>query len=227
MRPVDQESEPTAAAAPAAEQGRVYGGISSGQRKAERRERFIQAGIVVFGRDGHAATTTRSLCAEAGLTQRYFYESFDSLEALFIAVATRLGRELENSLVAALEAAPDHPEARVRACLMAYFQGIRRDPYVGRILLVEVYAASGRLEPMVRQFVATFTELMRSSIDTAFPQLAGLGVNVRLLAAGYIGATHHIALNWVLGGYAEPLEEVAGTALRIFAAPLRELGLTP
>jgi len=206
---------------------RVYGGISGDVRRSERRERFIQAGIVAFGRDGYANTTTRSLCADAGLTQRYFYESFESIEALFIEVVKQLGIELETALFTALADAPEEPAKRIQAALRAYFNSIRHDPHIGRILLVEVYAASGRTNPMARDFVAKLTELTRAGIDEAFPTLAEHGINVHLLAAAYVGATHHIALNWVMGGYAEPIDEVIGTAIRVFTAPIAELRLTP
>src|SRR5438067_1452042 len=80
---------------------RTYGGVGAVERRAERRTRFIEAAIVTFGQHGFSKTTTRSLCAEAGLTQRYFYESFESVEELFEVVAKKLGEDLEIRLLAA------------------------------------------------------------------------------------------------------------------------------
>jgi len=61
---------------------RPYGGLAMEERVAARRARFIEAGIELFGTQGFRGATVRGICAAAGLTDRYFYESFASLEAL-------------------------------------------------------------------------------------------------------------------------------------------------
>src|SRR5258705_353216 len=65
------------AAAPA----RRYAGASADERRDERRARLLAAGLDALGTDGHRATTVRGVCARARLTPRYFYESFDDLDA--------------------------------------------------------------------------------------------------------------------------------------------------
>lgn len=82
-RPDWQPNEP---AEPHAPVGRPYGGRTQADRMSERRRRFIDAGIQVFGQHGYRAATVRGLCAQAGLTDRYFYESFESVQALLEAV---------------------------------------------------------------------------------------------------------------------------------------------
>ena len=41
-----------------------------------RRDELIAAGIELLGSEGGPALTVRAVCREAGLTERYFYESF-------------------------------------------------------------------------------------------------------------------------------------------------------
>src|SRR5687768_13247318 len=118
--------------APAVAPGRLYGGLSEDERKRERRVKFIEAGIVMFGRDGFAGVTTRSLCAEAGLTQRYFYESFKDIEALFHGVLRVLGERLETLLLDAAARAAEKPEVQLRAALSSYFQLLKQDENVAR-----------------------------------------------------------------------------------------------
>src|SRR3569623_2122422 len=65
---------------------RPYGGLAKAERVAPRRARFIAAGIELFGTQGFRGATVRGICAAAGLTDRYFYESFASLEALLAEV---------------------------------------------------------------------------------------------------------------------------------------------
>jgi AcrR family transcriptional regulator len=199
--------------------GRVYGGMPDAQRRAERRERFLEAGIVSFGRDGYAGTTTRSLCAEAGLTQRYFYESFDGIEALFETVVRRLGEELERRLLEAAARAPADPAARLESVLTVYFQAMKRDVHVARILLAEVYTAGKRTGALAFRFTAHLAELLRAQIDHEYPRLAKDGVDTGLMATGLIGATHHVALKWMAGRYAEPVSVVVATAMRIYLGP--------
>jgi AcrR family transcriptional regulator len=198
---------------------RLYGGIGTVERQAERRARFLEAAIVAFGRDGFSRTTTRSLCAEAGLTQRYFYESFASVEELFEIVAKRLGEELEVRLSAAAERAPHDRKARLQSVLTEYFDGMRKDVNAARILLVEVYTAGERSGSLAFRFTAHLASLLRAEIDAASPHLAAEGIDSGLMAAGYIGATHHVALKWAFGRYREPLTTVVATAMRIYLGP--------
>ena len=81
---------------------RPYGGRDHDARVSERRERFIRAGVRVIGAAGYRAATVRALCAEAGLSNRYFYESFDSTEALLMAVYRQLMGECQAAILNAM-----------------------------------------------------------------------------------------------------------------------------
>ncbi len=61
---------------PAPTRERRYGGKTTTERRAERRERLLDAGLALFGTQGFATVTIEALCAEAGLNPRYFYEQF-------------------------------------------------------------------------------------------------------------------------------------------------------
>src|SRR5256885_16518468 len=65
---------------------RRYAGASAVERRDERRARLLAAGLDALGTDGYAGATVRGVCARARLTPRYFYESFDDLDALLVAV---------------------------------------------------------------------------------------------------------------------------------------------
>ncbi|WP_278258124.1 TetR family transcriptional regulator [Nocardioides convexus] len=54
---------------------RRYGGKTAEQRRAERREALLAAAVDIWQESGWAAVTMRGVCARAGLTDRYFYES--------------------------------------------------------------------------------------------------------------------------------------------------------
>ena len=66
--------------------GRLYAGTGPEQRQARRRAAFVDAGLNLFGREGFRHVSVKRLCDEAGLTQRYFYESFADRSALLAGV---------------------------------------------------------------------------------------------------------------------------------------------
>lgn len=53
-----------------------WSGVPLPDRQALRREELITAGVKLLGRVDGPALTVRAACREAGLTERYFYESF-------------------------------------------------------------------------------------------------------------------------------------------------------
>ena len=73
---------------------RTYKGASNEERRTERRQKLLDAAMKVYGAVGYHGATVKAICAEAGLTERYFYESFEKGEALlaaaYLAVMERL-----------------------------------------------------------------------------------------------------------------------------------------
>jgi AcrR family transcriptional regulator len=65
--------------------------------------------------DGMAGLTMTAVCASAGLTERYFYESFHDREALLVAVLDLCIVEMDAAMFAALAAAPADLLERCRA----------------------------------------------------------------------------------------------------------------
>ena len=92
---------------PASGAGRVYGGATGEQRVAERRRKLIEAGMNLFGSTGSGLVRVKDVVAEAGLTERYFYESFSDLGALFDAVLELTMDTVEMDVNAAVIKAPD------------------------------------------------------------------------------------------------------------------------
>lgn len=216
---------PSATAGAALRAGRRYAGVSDEQRRSERYERFMAAGLALFGTEGYERTTTRALCAVAGLTQRYFYESFENTEALFVAVADRHAAALRARLLRAIGNHPDDPEAMVRAGLRDYFSLLQGDRRVARLLLVEVYTATPRTHDFARGYLADLAQLVHESLAPAHAGLAAAGIDARLLCSGLIGAGHHIGLSWTREDCRTPIETIVETTLRLYAAALP--GLVP
>ncbi|MGK5534030.1 TetR/AcrR family transcriptional regulator [Streptomyces sp. URMC 129] len=212
---------------PATPPGRTYRGADPRQRQDERRARLIEAAIETFGTVGYRNATVDRVCAAAGLTKRYFYESFDDSESLLLAVYARVAEELHARIVADAEAAAPDVEAQVRAALTALFRTIDDDPRVARIAFVEILAVSATIDSAWQAvntaFVDTILQLTKPYLDTA-----GLSeTDLEILATGVLGAVVLIAQRWVLGERAQPIEALVSNAHTIVMAVLDRFAATP
>lgn len=190
---------------------RLYRGQSLEERRAERREALIQAAIVVYGRVGYRNASVKAVCEEAGLTERYFYESFASSDALLAAAYQTVATRTREECLAAARAAP--PADGLRVLLEAYYGRLRAHPEAARVFLVEIGGVSPQVDMAVREAMAAWMAMLAPSAKGAAPEL---------VAAGVVGALVQIALDWIASGYRRPVEEVVDAALAICAAGGRE-----
>lgn len=77
------------------------------------------------------------ICAEAGLTERYFYENFSGLNQALLAVLDRIAAEIAERSVTAIESTAGDATDRVRAAIAAFVQILTDDPRKGRVAIVE------------------------------------------------------------------------------------------
>jgi AcrR family transcriptional regulator len=124
--------------------GRRYGGRTAEERRAERREQLVRAGVQLIGTVGFGNTSIRAVLRESGLAERYFYESFDSLATLLVAVHEHVHLQVVAQVRAATEAAGADTEARARAGLLAFVQTITSDPRWVKIKLAELGGSEGQ-----------------------------------------------------------------------------------
>lgn len=128
---------------------RTYGGKSGEQRRAERRARLIDAALELFGTQGFQATSMRAVLRTAGLQDRYFAESFASMEELLVAVHDQLHEAEFAAAVGAMDSAAP-PAERLRQLIDAIARGLEDDPRVGRVKILEVFG-TGPLAEAHRQ----------------------------------------------------------------------------
>lgn len=204
--------------------GRAYAGESLAERVARRRLQFLDAGLEVFGTTGYRTATVRQLCRQAELTDRYFYESFASLEDLLVAVYEREFDQLQQVVMAALagEAAQRDPMSAVQAGLGALFD-MASDPRVARVCWLEVLGVSPRVDAVYTRTFERFADLVVSFAWQHMPDLNIGDTEARVLGYALVGAVSLPVQQWLLSGYQEPRETmVAGTA-RVFQGVLMGL----
>jgi AcrR family transcriptional regulator len=139
---------------------RPYGGRAPEQRKQDRRERLLDAGLDLFGTIGYAQTSIERLCARAGVTTRHFYEEFGSREALLKAVYERV---IGRTMLAVREAvaAGGGEEDRLNG-LQAFLDSYLDDPRYGRVGSIEIVGVSPELERYRRSVIHDFADIIES-----------------------------------------------------------------
>ena len=212
--------QPTRTSAPRPD--RPYRGVANAQRVAERRQRFVEAGVRCFGGDGFHATTLKSLCAQAGLTERYFYESFASFNEL-LCVSYRHASDTVMALIsAAVAGAEPAPEPRMRIALDTYFKAIAADPARARLLLFEIEGASLEADAVYRAQLRASADFIRYRVCEGLPGNPDNGLSPSLLATAMMGAVYQLAKVWALGKFKLPREAVVKNALAMFTGTIDE-----
>jgi len=200
--------------------GRRYRGVSEEVRRAERRQRFIEAGLDVFAERGYHNSTVRSICANAGLTERYFYESFSNSEDLLTAVYKYTVERLRESTISTFSTPSTSADLLIETALNSFLTSIHNDPRLARILFVEVLGVSARIDTLYRNAVEEFAGLLNVISQSIVTEQAPMPDQVKpdLLALGLVGAVINLTARWVVMGFKTPQQELVATLKHIFMA---------
>lgn len=179
---------------------RRWRGQEPEDRRAARRAQLIEAGMELMGTEGGAAATTmRATCRQAGLTERYFYESFENREALLLAVLEEVVLGARDVLVSSLATAPEEPAQLVRHVVTAFTTYVAKDRRRGRIMFVESHSVPElwhRGEQLIDEFTAPISaalELLRGGDDP--PDR----ITTELNSIGLFGALAFLYQRWLTG----------------------------
>jgi AcrR family transcriptional regulator len=192
--------------------------VSQDERRAQRRSQLIAAAIAVYGERGYRQATVKAVCEAAGLTERYFYESFANSEDLLIASFNAVTYAVFGSIRQAAQVAGRSRAARARAMLRAYFAALQREPLPARVFLVEIRGVSRAVD---KAFDAALRAIGEEVARTVAPP--GTPADP-LLEAGVVGGVIHIALRWIEDGYTPDIERVTDSALRLGMVLARPAG---
>ncbi|WP_051470976.1 TetR/AcrR family transcriptional regulator [Patulibacter minatonensis] len=202
--------------------GRRYGGRSTEERRAERRARLLDAALDVVGTRGWAEATMTEICRVAGLTERYFYESFRTREALYGALLDDLDRELRAAAFDAIAAGALEPVARVEVATRAIVGLYVGDPRRGRAALVEGIGVR-ELEEQRRRTVAGLFGLLAERWTLFFPDSPISADERRRRATAIGGATIALITGRIEGTLAIDdaalVAAIVGTTVAIATAP--------
>ncbi|ORB39005.1 TetR/AcrR family transcriptional regulator [Mycolicibacterium porcinum] len=179
---------------------RLYGGATGEQRVAARRRKLIEAGLTLFGSAERGIVRVKDVAAEAHLTERYFYESFSDLAALFEAVLDHTMETIETAVNTAVLAAPDRGISGVSSALRAIVDELGNDPRMIQIFFVEAlgrggHAASRRNE-MIERSAANFFKWSSAAEENSFNSST---VDTRMKSLALAGAVSELLVSWAEG----------------------------
>lgn len=188
---------------------RSYGGRSATERAAERRGRLVEATVAVLAAHGESGTTMTAVCAEAGLTERYFYESFRNRDEALVAALESVAEEITAVALTAL--ASSEPGAQVRSAITAVVDLLGDTPAKGRVAVVES-AGNPALRARRHQLLSGFADLVGDEAQGIFGDSAWPPERARLHGLLFAAGFAEVLASWLSG------------ELRLSRAELVELG---
>jgi AcrR family transcriptional regulator len=194
---------------------RPYRGINADQRRAARRSALIEAGLDIIGEKGWPGLSLKGVCERAGLTERYFYESFSGLDAFRTALFDQVGDETAAAIVNAIDSSGTDQRATVEAIVNAVWQLLLEDPRRGRVA-----ALRGIGDPTLlsrrEQIQGHFEDVLTTrggevfGLDPADPVTP-------VLSAAFVGAAYEIFLRLLSGQLTESPSACAELLISVFS----------
>jgi AcrR family transcriptional regulator len=113
---------------------RPWRGVSAEDRRAERRAQLVEACFDVVGASGLDAVTVDVIAKQAGLSKRYFYESFADRQDVVAATYDELMNRVRARLVAVVSDKASGEE-RIRAMVAELARALVEDPRGARLYM--------------------------------------------------------------------------------------------
>lgn len=178
------------------------------ERRRLRYEKLLAVGIALLGAPEGPSISVRAACRAAGLTERYFYESFTDRSEYVRAVYAHVGEQARTVIASAVHSADGRE--RAAAPVRAFVELVLDNPSAGRVLLLAPLS-----EPTIggsgAALVPSFVELVRA-------QLTGLDRDEQhLLAVGVVGALTALFVGYLDGSITTPREKFLAHCVRLVA----------
>jgi AcrR family transcriptional regulator len=185
-------------------QVRPYRGIEAADRVAERRRRFLEAGLDILGSDSDPSElTVRGICRQAGVALRYFYESFPDKDDLVAAVFDWVIADIAATTQAAITAAP--LKEQTREGMANIVRSIAADPRVGRLLFSSQLSNSVVLRKRTESFA------LMAMLTFQHASTLGAQNNDRIKAASHfvVGGVTQMIAAWLAGDVMLDIDQLA------------------
>lgn len=194
-----------------------WAGLSAEDRRSGRRDLLIDVTYELLGTEGWSGTTVRAVCQAARLNPRYFYESFEDLDQLVIAVYDRVIAELGAAVLAALDGAGPDARAQSRAAVETIVRFVDEDRRRARVLYIEALGneALNRRRIETGHEVVSVVELVATERHGPLPTGEHIG---RVGASILVGGIGELIVAWLEGRVQCTREQLVDDATEVFIA---------
>jgi phosphoribosylaminoimidazole-succinocarboxamide synthase len=189
------------------------------ERRAETRERLLEAAARVFARDGYAGASVEDVAGEAGFSTGALYSNFDGKEDLFLALLAHTVERVSRRVADAIAERPT-VEERARLGAAEWMRFLEREPEQV-LLFVEFWAYAVR-DPDVRgRFAAAYAEPRAATARLIDESARALGLRPTLPAEQLATAVDALADGLALQRLVDPSsvpENLFGDVLSLLLA---------
>lgn len=200
---------------------RTYGGRTVEQRRVERRERLIAAGLELFGSDGYQSVSIERLCAAGGVSTRNFYQEFASREDLLTAIHGMITAEAVSAVGVVLGDLADAPlRERITAAVTEYIRVTAADPRRARVAYVEVVGVSQAVEEHRLAWREKWSALMVAEAERAVARGEASKRDYQLSTVAIMGAVNELVHHWSTRQQGVPVDVVTDELVRLILAIL-------
>lgn len=176
---------------------RTYGGATESERRARRQSLLTDAALDLVAAGGVAGVTVRGVCAAARLNDRYFYESFRSVDELLLAMFDEQIARASEELLTAIAASPAEPVVRARAVLGSGLRFLEDDPRRGRLLIES--QVTDALRDRRRDLIKMLAQIMADQGRVLLAGQQALGPDLDLAALTLVAGGFEVVTLWLRG----------------------------
>lgn len=178
-----------------AEAVRPYRGVSADDRRALRRAQLLEACLDVVLESGVAGTTAEAICANAGLSKRYFYENFSDREAVLLAALDGFFEAARVAVTPALASPAASTDERLTRTVAALVSAVSADERAARL-----YVESSRHPVLEQRRIAAYDEfadlILRYALEVDMEPRSPRAQVVALLI---VSGTTEVVARWLAG----------------------------
>jgi len=182
----------------------------------QRRSAILASALELFGTSGCTATSIKQICRGAGVTERYFYESFPSREICLAALYDNLSEAMRAATLAALARADPDVNALTNAGLSTFIGYLTEDPRRARVVLIEVVGVSPEMERRRHRVLHDFVDTVIATWATG--GMGAVGRGERLTATALVGGVNHLMVDWLMNGCRDDPAHLAAVCVDLFTA---------
>jgi AcrR family transcriptional regulator len=173
----------------------------------------------VVGEVGVADTTAEAVCARAGLSKRYFYESFADREAVLVAALDSVFGTVQAAITAQLADPPRSVGARVTRTVAALVETLSADERAARL-----YIEAGRHPALEARRGAAFDVFAQLLVNQVLQLDDPDDPAARAAALMIVAGTTEVLARWLSGDLPQSKDElvqIVSTVGRAAAAGLK------